>query len=48
MFLYSLLQNLEVIFAFSIISISGDSASDSLDTCMKMLFGSVTYLKQHL
>ena len=43
----SLLQNLEVIYTFSIInSISGDSASDFLD--MKMLTGSVTYLKQHL
>ena len=28
------------------VSISGDSASDFLD--MKMLIGSVTYLKQHL
>ena len=48
MFPYSLSQNLEVIFVFSIISIPGDSASDFLDTCMKMLIGSVTYLKQHL
>ena len=43
----SLLQNLKVIIRFLIsISISGDSASDFLD--MKMLTGSVTYLKQHL
>ena len=47
MFPYSFLQNLEVILRFLLsISISGDSASDFLD--MKMLIGSVTYLKQHL
>ena len=43
----SLLQTLKLFIHFLLsISISGDSASDFLD--MKMLIGSVTYLKQHL
>ena len=45
MFPYCKTLNLFIHFLLSI-SISGDSASDLLD--MKMLIGSVTYLKQHL
>ena len=44
MFPYCKTLKLVICFLLSI-SISGDSASDFLD--MKMLTGSVTYLKQH-
>ena len=45
MFPYCKTLMLSICFLLSI-SISGDSASDFLD--MKMLIGSIIYLKQHL